>query len=168
MNETITIQGYADLQARFKRLGQVDKPLLKMLGTAGVREAEARVPRKTGNLWRSISSQVEGSFSVRLTAHANYAADVEHGTKPHIIKPRNGGVLAWPASAAGRRLSGSARSGMFKGKVSAAKLGGWAYARVVHHPGTKPHPYLLPGAKAAIEGSGLAKEIVAVWNGKTV
>jgi hypothetical protein len=36
----------------------------------------------------------------------------------------------------------------------------------VMHPGVHPHPYLEPGAKAAIEGSGLAKEVVAVWEGR--
>jgi hypothetical protein len=156
MNETVTIQGYEALQARFKRLGTVDKPLLRMLGTAGVREAKARVPRKTGNLGRSIGSEAAGSFSVRLYAHANYAAAVEHGTKAHEIVPRTKKALRFAAGAGGARLTGSPRKG--------ADV---IFATVVHHPGTKPHPYLLPGARAAIEGSGLAKEIVAVWNGKT-
>jgi len=168
MNESVTLQGYGALRARLDRLKAIDKPLLRMLGMAAVREAKARAPRKTGNLSRSISSEVQGSSSVRLYARANYAADVEGGTRPHDIVPRNASVLAWPASAAGRRLSGTARSGMFKSKKSAAKLGGWAFAMRVHHPGTKPQPFLRPGAQAAIEGAGLAETVVAVWDGKTL
>jgi hypothetical protein len=156
MNETVTIQGYEALQARFKRLGHVDKPLLRLLGTAGVREAKARVPRKTANLSRNIGSEVVGGFSVRLYARASYAEAVEKGTRPHIIRPKNKRALRFAAGPGGARLSGSARKG--------ADV---VFARVVHHPGTKPHPFLLPGAQAAIEGSGLAKEIVAVWDGRT-
>jgi hypothetical protein len=156
MNETVTLRGYDALQARFKRLGHVDKPLLRLLGTAGVREAKARVRRKTSNLSRTIGSEVVGEFSVRLYARANYARDVEEGTRPHVIRPKNKKALRFAASSGGARLSGSARKG--------ADV---VFARVVHHPGTKPHPFLLPGAKAAIEGSGLAKEIVAVWDGRS-
>ena len=86
MNQSVTLQGYEALQARFKRLEAVDRPLLRMLGMAAVREAKARVHRKTSNLSRSISAVV-GSSSVRLIAHANYAAAVEHGSKPHDIFP---------------------------------------------------------------------------------
>jgi hypothetical protein len=156
MNENVTIQGYDALQARLKRLGHVDAPLLRLLGKAAVREAKALVPRKTGNLGRTIGSEVAGSFSVRLFAHANYAAAVEHGTKAHDIRPKTKKALRFAAGAGGARLTGSPRKG--------ADV---VFARVVHHPGTKPHPFLLPGAQAAIEGSGLAKEIVAVWDGKS-
>lgn len=160
------LQGYTQLRARLERLGKVDGPLLKMIGAAAVKEAKALVPRKTAMLSASIHAAVVGQASVRVAAQANYALFVERGTKPHIIRPRSGKVLAWPSATAGRRLSGTARKGMFGGKAAAAALGGWTYARVVHHPGTKPHPFLLPGAQKAIEGAGLAKEVVAVWDGK--
>jgi hypothetical protein len=168
MSESVTLQGYGALRARLERLKAIDKPLLRMLGMAAVREAKERVPRKTANLSRSISSALAGTASVRIYAQANYAGFVEGGTRPHDIVPRQARVLAWPSSSAGRRLSGTARTGMFKSKKSAAKLGGWSYAMRVHHPGTKPHPFLRPGAEAAIEGAGLAKLVVAVWDGKTL
>lgn len=155
MNQNVTIQGYEALQARFKRLEAVDRPLLRMLGMAAVREAKARVRRKTSNLSRSISAVVVGTSSVRLVANANYAAAVEHGSKAHDIFPKTKKALRFAAGSGGARLTGSPRTG--------ADV---VFAMHVHHPGTKAHPFLLPGAKAAIEGSGLAREIVAVWDGR--
>jgi hypothetical protein len=37
------------------------------------------------------------------------------------------------------------------------------FARRVNHPGTKPQPYLIPAAKAALGRFGLDK-IIELWN----
>jgi hypothetical protein len=38
------------------------------------------------------------------------------------------------------------------------------FARKVNHPGTKPQPFLLPGAKAALARGGFRDIIVKEWN----
>jgi hypothetical protein len=164
-HDILSIQGYQALQERLHRLGQVDRKILRLLGDQVIFEAKYLVPRKTGNLSRSFAKTTTAD-SVRVAARANYAAYVELGTREHDIHAKPGHVLAWPASAAGRRLSGAVRAGMFKGKKAAAKLGGWAYAMSVHHPGTKPHPYLLPAARIAIERSDLKGVIYEAWDNK--
>ena len=88
-----------------------------------------------------------------------YAAAVETGSRPHVIRPkagrtgRNGhpAALAWGGS---RRLSGNLRKGASPTN----------FAREVHHPGTRPHPYLIPGLRIAAEQEGVSG-IVTIWNG---
>jgi hypothetical protein len=41
--------------------------------------------------------------------------------------------------------------------------GSAVFAREVHHPGTRPHPFLVPGARAALTKVGLTA-IVDEWN----
>jgi hypothetical protein len=38
------------------------------------------------------------------------------------------------------------------------------FARVVHHPGTKPQPFLVPGAQQAIKDNLGADVIIRDWN----
>lgn len=58
-----------------------------------------------------------GSARLTFTANTPYARFVLHGTGPHIIRPRKARALRWQGS------------------------GGTRFARVVHHPGTKPNPF---------------------------
>jgi hypothetical protein len=37
------------------------------------------------------------------------------------------------------------------------------FARQVNHPGTKAQPYLMPGAKKAIDEAGI-DSIITAWN----
>lgn len=111
--------------------------------------------------------------------NAGYAAHVEYGTRRHQIKPRRKKVLFFasdyalgqnrqklrgtgfvPRGGIRRRLSGSATN------ATVARFGTLAfqYAKVVDHPGTKPKPYLIPGAREALEKVGLAEAIVRTWN----
>jgi hypothetical protein len=117
-----------------------------------VREAKLVVPRKTGTLGRSIRAGGLTANHATVEAAVNYAAFVEHGTRPHIIRPRNGGFLRFPANGGSARLTGSVRRG-----------GSAVFAREVHHPGTRPHPFLVPGARAALTRVGLTA-IVDEWN----
>lgn len=82
-------------------------------------DMETRVPVRTGRLKQSIAIKVEGD-SVIIGPNTDYAAYVEFGTKPHEIRPRNAKALAWRGP------------------------NGMVYAKVVHHPGTRPHPYVRP------------------------
>lgn len=146
------LEGGKELQRRLKAL-QDTEPILRQIQITAVREAKDRVPRKTGFLARSIHPGTLGRTFAIVEASAPYAAFVELGTRAHVIRPRNASVLAWPASSSGRRLSGRRRT----------NAGPLIFAKLVHHPGTKPFPYLLPGAIAAVKRAGI-DPIVQAWN----
>lgn len=146
-----------DLSPRLRALGQPQMRVtfLKHVGMLAVREAKALVPRKTGNLDRSIRLGPVDEHRALILAggirEVGYAVHVEFGTRAHEIVPRRAKVLAWGGS---RRLSGTLRSG------SKPEF----FAMRVHHPGTRAKPYLVPGAKAALHKAGLKDAIVKAWN----
>lgn len=161
------LQGADDLMRRFEALrdGTASRQVLGRFGLLAVQRAKERVPRKTGNLDRTIrvSEIDEAAQRVRVSAGGTngvgYARDVEEGTRPHVIEPRPGrrgrngrpAALAWGGA---RRLSGSLRSGARP----------TSFARRVNHPGTRARPYLRPGAEQALREVGLANVVVDVWN----
>jgi hypothetical protein len=153
------LQGADDLMARFEalRTGKAGRQVLGRFGLLAVQRAKERVPRKTGNLDRTIrvSEVDETAQRVRVAAggvrDVGYARHVEFGTRPHVILPRSKKALAWGGA---RRLSGSLRRG-----ASAT-----SFARRVNHPGTRARPYLVPGAQQALREVGLSDAVVSVWN----
>lgn len=98
-----------------------------------VAEMLVRVPVDTGKLRGSIGVRISGD-KVIIGPDENvapYAGYVEFGTKPHDIKPKKaGGVLAFKVN----------------GKM--------VFARKVHHPGTQPHPYVVPAFEAWVDSLG--------------
>lgn len=142
------------LPALNRRLAAISKGtnILKSIQLQAVREAKELVPRKTGYLARSIvPGSLTNTFAI-VSATAGYAAYVELGTRPHVIRPKRKRVLAWPANGSAR-LSGRVRSG-----------GSLVFARRVNHPGTRAKPYLVPGAKKALAGAGFKNIITRQWN----
>jgi hypothetical protein len=86
-----------------------------------------------------------GGVSAIVTPGAlNYAEYVSTGTRPHDIYPRNKRVLAWPGAGTPRRATGRARAG--------TPSSGMVFAMHVHHPGTRPNPYVEEAVAAATEG----------------
>lgn len=148
----MNVEGIPQLQARLSRL-HPDPRLMERLGLSAIREQKLLVPRKTGNLGRSIHIGTVTATAADTLAGAGYAAYVEFGTKAHDIVPRRAKALRF-AVGAGRRLSGSPRSG--------APV---IFAKKVHHPGTRPRPFMVPGARAALSAVGLRDTIVSLWNG---
>lgn len=158
----MSLKGEQQLMARLRAIGDT-QVLLRRIQIRGVAEAKARVPRRTGNLARTIRVGPVSKDSAQVLAggesKVGYAAAVEQGSKPHVIRPKAGRsgknghapMLAWGGN---RRLSGNLRSGS----------GATNFAAEVHHPGTKPHPYLVPGLQAAADEEGV-QGIVALWNG---
>ena len=97
----------------------------------GANQARADVPVRTGNLGRSIREDPQvfrGPFYVSggVTAHARYAAAVHQGSRPHVIRARNGGYLHFYWH--GREV----------------------FTRSVNHPGTRARPFLFNGVSRAI------------------
>lgn len=154
MATTFTITGQKQLQARLAAIGKAPDDMLREVGVRAVAEAKAIVPRKTGNLGRTIRLGARSSTHVEVRAggqgDVGYAAAVEFGSRPHVILPRRAKVLAWGGA---RTLGGRLRSGS-----SATN-----FARRVNHPGTRAQPYLIPGFEKALQLVGLGK-LVQAWN----
>ncbi len=149
-------------KALSKRLHNIDdgRALLRKLQIDTTAEAKRLVPRKTGNLGRSIRPGFLSARDALVVAEANYAAYVELGTRPHIIRPRNKKSLRFPASGTSTTLGGRARTGEVRAKGNAA----FVFTGEVHHPGTRPHPFLVPAAKKAASSSGLKDVVIKLWN----
>lgn len=87
--------------------------------------AKALAPFETGNLRSLIKTEVSGDgMSATVSVGAEYGADVEYGTRPHIIRPRNASVLAFPGAG-----------------------GETVFAKEVRHPGTRAQPFMTPAAE---------------------
>jgi hypothetical protein len=87
-----------------------------------VNRAKVLAPVRTGRLRSSIRAEPPRIFSLRgsvtVGSDLEYAALVNDGTRPHVIRPRNAKVLRFTVG----------------GQV--------VFARVVNHPGTKARPFL--------------------------
>ena len=148
----MTVKGIPQLRSRLEAI-KPNREMMQRLGLAAIREQKILVPRKTGNLGRSIGLGSLTASSVETRATANYAAFVELGTRPHDIVPRKAKVLRF-ALGGSARLSGAPRTG-------AAVI----FAKRVRHPGTRAQPFMLPGARRAIEAIGGLKDIIVkLWN----
>jgi len=90
---------------------------LKFRGGQVMATAKAKVGKKSGRTAESIDMTMElraPFWWIRIEAHTRYAWYHHQGTKPHVIT----GDLKFRS---GSRIT---------------------HARVVHHPGTKPNPFL--------------------------
>lgn len=157
-----SVKGIDPLQRRLAAIGDT-RQMLGTLAVAAVREAEILVPRRTGNLGRTIRvGRVDGERAEVIAGGQNeigYAAAVEFGTKPHIIRPRPGRIgrngrpaaLAWGGK---RTLAGKLRKGA-KPEF---------FARSVRHPGSRAKPYLRPGIARALQRGGIKARIIDSWN----
>lgn len=138
------IQGLADLERRMRQLGpKLAKNALRSAVNAGAqvikKEAQARAPENTGKLKkkaiyvtrsREESSDSKQTYKVAVRMgrkeqkkgrDAYYWWWVEFGTKAHLIKAKISKVLSG---------------------------GGETFGREMHHPGTKPRPFLAPAFEA--------------------
>ena len=143
-----SVQGLDQLIRRLEAIGE-PYPVLRAAQIKTVSEAQKLVHRKTGFLQRNIRPGQITALHATVEARTPYAASLELGARPHVIRPRNAKVLAWGGP---RRLTGRLRKG---GKPT-------NFAMLVHHPGNKPYPYLVPGAKKAV--ADIRDVIVKLWN----
>ena len=156
--------GYEALTARITAVsnadGRVGDRMLRTWQLGTIRRAKLAVPRKTGNLGRTIhAGAIDGRRGATVLVSAEYASAVELGTRAHEIRPRPGRIgrngrpaaLAWGGA---RRLTGTLRSGASPEH----------FARSVQHPGTRPRPFLRPAAIEALEFLKLEDEYVVAWN----
>lgn len=151
------IEGLHPLQARLAAIGDT-KGQARELGLRTVAYAKHDVARKTGTTGRTIrlARVTEDSALVEVGGAGAY---LERGTRAHIIRPKNGKALRWPAKGTPVTLGGRARTGA----VRKLGKGAFAFATFVHHPGTKAQPFLIPAAKRAIREVGIGT-ITERWN----
>lgn len=146
----MSVKGIPQLKARIDAITP-DRDLMRKLAVLAIREQKLLVPRKTGNLGRSITIGAVSATRSETIARADYAVYVEHGTRPHTIVPKRRKALRWAAGNA--RLSGAPRAG-----------GNVRFAKRVQHPGTRAQPFMLPGAEKAVTGAGLKTAVIVSWN----
>lgn len=124
-------------------------------------KAKALAPVDRGRLRASITSEI-APLEAQVYTNVMYAPMVELGTKPHVILPKNKKALAFQLGGKlGRGTRRRGRTGMIGGgaKIVVAK---------VNHPGTRPHPFMLPAAEALVRQAPrllqrLARAIEAHW-----
>ena len=152
--------GYVGLQRRLTAIGSPNamSGLMRRLAVAAVGEQKALAPRKTDNLRRTIHVGTVTPRAAQTVASASYAVYVEKGTGPHEITPRARKALRFAARGVSVRLTGTPT------KAAQRAGGAWAFAKRVHHPGTRAHPFMLPGAETAVRRAGLTKAIIVAWN----
>lgn len=146
----MTLVGGVSLRKRLRAIKDV-RPILRDIQLTAVREAKLRVPRKTGRLGRSIGPGRLTPREATIEATAAYAAYVEFGTRPHVIRPKRAKALRF-APKGQTRLSGAPKAG--------AQV---IFAKKVDHPGTKAQPFLLPAVREAASRQSVAR-IVEKWN----
>lgn len=103
----------------------------KRFANMAVAVIRRNVPKKTGNLQRSIH-RLDRGFDAVVQADARYARFVDEGTglygpRGARIYPTHARALAWPAGVAGGpalRLTGSPRSGSSGGKMVRRSIAG--------------------------------------------
>jgi hypothetical protein len=88
------------------------------IGDAILSDAQNLVHTRSGRLRDSLRAECHDKVLRVGSLDCNYATDVEMGTSPHVILPRNKKALHWPGA-------------------------DHPVARV-NHPGTPPMPYLRP------------------------
>lgn len=103
---------------------EVAQKLINRLADLAWSNAFYEAPWRTGFLAGSIVKDV-GDLEASISPLASYAVFVEKGTAPHLIVPVNASVLAFEG--AGGEL---------------------VFTRLVHHPGTKPNPFMRRAADA--------------------
>ncbi|MDD1443190.1 hypothetical protein MEO93_23095 [Dolichospermum sp. ST_sed3] len=124
--------------------GEVAQRLVEETADFAFEQMYSNAPWRSGNLAMGIKKEVaEGKVSVKPLA--SYAIYVEKGTAPHIIRPVNASCLA------------------FQGGM----LGGMVFTRLVHHPGTKPNPFIQRTAMETRDEVGnIAKRVLDEAMGK--
>ena len=104
--------------------GPLKEKLIERLTDIAFEEAFWTAPVKTGYLASTVYKQVTDSEGIVGVA-ASYAKSVVEGTAPHEIRAADGGVLSFMV--AGKHI----------------------FTPIVHHPGTKPNPFLQNAAQKA-------------------
>lgn len=141
-NFEVKIENLDKLQRAMRDYPQTAQPILQkaLEGTQFVFQKHTLkgdpVPWRTGNLLQSFRFG-SSPLQARWFPTARYAPFVEFGTAPHLIKPKRARVLSWQTGGGGRYVT--SRTGR---QYYQSSKGERSFSMVVHHPGTKPKPFM--------------------------
>jgi HK97 gp10 family phage protein len=120
----ISLSGMELNELAQKLSGPLKEKLIERLTDIAFAAAFWGAPVRTGYLASTVYKQVSDGEGVVGVA-ASYAKAVVEGTAPHEIRPANGRVLVFMV--AGKKV----------------------FTPIVHHPGTKPNPFMKNALKEA-------------------
>jgi len=168
MTNAVRVVGEKEVMDRLGAVGQMlsGRQLLKVVKNGALiveNDAKAKVPKRTGNLMRSLHTEAEmegATASVQTGTRHLYGAYVEFGTgifgtgpgasgKPIVVTAKQAKALRWmtfsPTGAQVRTVARAYAKGT-KGRMSLAReaLTQYAFAKKVTIQGMKPKPYLRP------------------------
>jgi hypothetical protein len=109
--------------------GMVAKDLRRR-GRELVKLARAQVGKDSGVLMRSIGYSLEtgpNGLYIRVGSNNRHALMHHNGTRPHIIRPRRP-----------------------NGMLRFSQGGVIVHRKLVHHPGTRPNPYLVDNLRPVV------------------
>jgi hypothetical protein len=86
-----------------------------------IAQRQGNIPRRTGNLYKSVTAQVISDTEAVVGTNVIYARAVHDGRAPMVIRPKRKKALYW------------------KGAAHPVKA--------VRHPGIKPNPYFARAAE---------------------
>lgn len=109
------------------------KLVSKKMADFAYKTMREKAPRKTGRLRKSIRKVVRG-YEAYVFPTAPYAAYVEFGTRPHIIRPVRAKALRFET-----------------------RTGEIVFTRLVRHPGTKPKRFIRETVEEVV------RRIPAFW-----
>lgn len=168
---TVEVIGLTALQRRLAAISgpNVMPQIMRLIGVAAVREQKLLVHRKTGNTGRSIHL-VSATAQKAITEAGGAAAYLEYGTRPHTITPKAKKALFFASQkitterfGAGATLNFNLTGSLSAGSVRKFGNAAFVLTTLVHHPGTQPAPFMVPGAEIAVKESG-TDVIVELWN----
>lgn len=108
---------------RIEKIGEIVQELDRtalMVESGAKRNITDNGSVDTGRLRASIVRQEYGQFNRTVGTNVEYAAAVEFGTAPHVIRAKNAKALKTP----------------------------YGFFKQVNHPGGRAKPYLFPAAEA--------------------
>lgn len=147
------VHDYRRLAAAFERDAEKTVKTVEEVVTQGAEDIAEyatdnhRFKRQSGDTERSIKSkQLTRACAIAYT-DSPVAIMIHRGTRPHVIRPKTKTILRWPGTG-----PGGAATFFFK--------------KEVHHPGTKPDPFLFNAAdaKAAEIAKRMEKGIEKVFS----
>lgn len=155
VNLDFDLSGLRELQRKLEsNLNTLMRDAVVAGGNAAVMKArQGPFKDRTGQLRANISSRYIGQrgywYMVEVRAAMLYASYVEHGTEAHDIWPKAGNREMGPLrQGQTRRATGKGPHEHIVGRGIALRwkdsAGGQHFARMIHHPGSKPHPFMEP------------------------
>lgn len=116
-NVDINIYGVNFTELAEKITPEIEAKLIDRLATLAAFTMYTEAPHKSGLTANTIKKQVNGLTAV-IGPTTPYASYIEYGTAPHIITVSPGGCLAFEVG------------------------GETVFTKLVHHPGTRPNPFV--------------------------